>query len=56
MEDNFWKYIYVAKFLALNSYFLYLSLYASVTLMGINYHRLMFTLLLLDIIERSIVL
>ena len=56
MEENLYKYLYVAKYLALNSYFLYLSLYAAVTIMGILFHRLFFTLLLLDIIERSAVL
>ena len=40
----------------LNSYFLYLSLYAAVTILGIVVNRLFFTLLLLDIIERSQIL
>ena len=56
MEDNFYKYVYVAKYLALHSYFLYLSAYAAVTILGIVFHRLFFTILLLDIIERSLVL
>lgn len=37
----------------LKSYFLYMAVYALINIMGIVFNRLFFTLLLLDIIERS---
>jgi len=47
------KYTYIAKYMFFNSYFLYLSGCAYITILGITFNRLFFTLLLLDIIEKS---
>ena len=42
--------------MTINSYFLYLSGYAFITILGITSNRIFFTFLLLDIVERSLML
>ena len=50
MQEYVYKYIYVFHYLAFNSYFMYLSLYAGGTILGIFVNRIFYSFLLLDII------
>lgn len=56
MRQTVEKYTYIAKYMFFNSYFLYLSGYALITIVGIVFNRIFFTFLLLDIIEKSLLL
>lgn len=55
-QDNVEKYIYVARYLAFNSYFIYLCVFAFIAILGKSWDRVYYTLLLLDIIEKSMIL
>ena len=50
MQEYVYKYIFVFHYMAFNSYFMYLSLYAAWTILGIFANRIFYSFLLLDII------
>ena len=56
MQEYVYKYIFVFHYMAFNSYFMYLSLYAAWTILGIFANRIFYSFLLLDIIQRSTIL